>query len=306
MMEKKFIIINPNAASKTALQKWNTIKALLEKEAINFEFYLTKSMGDAFNIAKDAISAGYNHIIGVGGDGTVNEIVNGIFHQKKIDTKKIKFAFFEAGTGNDWGKSVGISQNYQNIIKSIKNNKNILQDIGVLTIDNKIKKYFANVSGIGLDSYIAKKMNILKNKGKASKIGYFLSIFSSIFSYKPDTLKIVSDEFNKEIKTLSMSIGIGKYNGGGLMQIPHALIDDGLLSVTLIKKIPPHVILKNAAGLFNGKFIKSKHVITFNTKHLEIVAKNNIIVELDGEIYTGKKFVFSLLPRALNVITEKL
>jgi len=162
-----------------------------------------------------------------------------------------------------------------------------------------------NVAGMGYDALVAKKTNLLKEKGLGGPLAYFYFVFASLFQYKfIDAVIRVDEETAYDGGVFSMNVGICKYNGGGMKQVPHAIPDDGLLDVTLIKKASKMYVIRNASKLYDGSHINLKPVQTFRGKSVEISSPGKIYLEADGESLGHSPLRFEILPQTLKVIVN--
>ena len=309
--KKILIIINPKAGNGKGKREWNTIEKLLVENKILFSAQFTEQKKHASKLAEEFIISGGREIVILGGDGTVNEVVNGIFNQKKVDTKKIFLGLISVGSGNDWGKSLNIPDNIYQAVKVIKNKKSVLTDIGkVIFYDinkNTQLKYFVNVAGVGFDAAVAKKTNIAKEKSKkGNKFSYLLNLFSSLLSYRNKKTRIkIDDNIHKYGKFFSISIGIGKYNGGGMKQLPNAIYDDGLLDMTIIGNIGKFDVIRKINDLYDGSFINHKKISTYTAKKINIESTPNSLIEIDGESVGSIPAEFGIIEKAINVYCLK-
>jgi diacylglycerol kinase (ATP) len=209
------------------------------------------------------------------------------------------------GTGNDWCRMFNIPFDYQKAIDIIINDTTFIQDIGKVSYqkhNNTKERYFINVTGLGYDALIASKTNAQKVKGKGGKFSYFLNIFTSLFYYKDEKIRITAD--HKVIKTdmFSMNVGICKYNGGGMIQLPNAVADDGLIDVTVIQKISKFDLIKSITKIYDGSITKHPKVIAFQATDVKVDSDNKIYLEADGESLGHGPFAFSILSKALKII----
>ena len=187
----------------------------------------------------------------------------------------------------------------------IKKGDTMQQDIGriIYTNYNQAKIcYFANMAGFGFDAMVAEKTNQLKDQGRKGISLYLQALGSSFMNYQTGKARLVIDDKVIEELIFSVSIGIGKFNGGGMMQAPGAVPDNGLFQVTIIRKIGIFGILRNLAGLYSGEFVKDPRVSTHQASRVSISAIQNIAGEADGEILGDNKFDIDLLSQKLNVI----
>jgi diacylglycerol kinase (ATP) len=307
-MENWYLIANPVSGGFRCRKYLPEIAKFLNKHGIMFAKAMSKKKMHTVSLTKDAIKQGYRKFISVGGDGTANEIVNGIMGSD-VDPLDFTLAVIPAGTGNDWGRSVGIPDDFEVAVKTIKKGKHILQDICKTSFKSKDgnihERYFVNVAGAGYDAEVLFKTERMKEKGKKGQYLYFYNIFTSLFSYKPvfTNVKIDGKEVISE-KALSINIGIGKYNGGGMMQVPHAEIDDGLLAFTFIGDIGKMGVILNSSKLKSGQIGKVQKVQLLKGKKIEIVTDSKMLFEADGEALGETPLTFEVVGKKLRVISS--
>jgi YegS/Rv2252/BmrU family lipid kinase len=304
--DKWLIIVNPNAGVKKGVKDWPHISNLLNLAGISHLCVLTEHRNHANHLAGEFIEEGYRNIAVVGGDGTMNEVVNGIFEQKLVSPDTITLGMIPVGTGNDWCRTFGIPFDYKNAIRILKNGKTFLQDVGKISYfknQDSVHRYFINIAGMGYDALVAKKTNILKEKGKGGPLTYLYFVFSSLFQYKFIEAVIEIDDqqvFKGEI--FSMNAGICKYSGGGMMQVPGAVPDDGLFDFTLIKKTQKWVVIRYTKKLYDGTLIDLPFISTFRGKSIRIRSVGKIYLEADGESLGHSPFFYEILPQSLKVV----
>ena len=307
MSKKWFVVVNPNAGSRTIKHDWPKIKMLLSDAGFEFGFVFTDGPLHAIELVKEAILNGERNFIAVGGDGTFNEVANGIFSQNDVNQDDLMLAAIPVGTGNDWGRMFGIPVDYKQAIEIITKGNTFVQDVGkVIYYDNDTSKtrYFVNVAGMGFDALVAKKTNKQKETGKkGGALSYFVNLLTSLFEYKPKQIQLEVDGESWDFNTFSMTVGICRFNGGGMMQSPNAIPDDGLLDVTVIKKIGMGALAIQLKNLYNGTFIRHPKVFTSRGSRVKVdPLKSNFSLEADGESLGHGPFEFSILTRVLRVI----
>ena len=310
---KWLVVVNPKASVGKAEKDWPEIKQMLIDAGIEFDDVLTEYPRHAIEIVRNAIvEQGYRKFISVGGDGTNNEVVNGIFTQDVVPTTEITMAALPIGTGNDWCRTFGIPLEYEEIIKIIKTGYTFAHDIGKLTYyndgDSKIR-YFLNAAGTGLDEMVCSSTNLMKQQGKSGTIRYLISLVKCIFKYKITHIQLtIDDELVFDDYILNLSIGNGRFNGGGMMTMPNAIPNDGLFDVTVIKKVSIFKFAANVKNVYDGTFInKIDEVKTFRGKRINIVSipPHSLLVETEGENLNNSPFDFEMLPRAINMVIPK-
>jgi diacylglycerol kinase (ATP) len=304
-------IVNPNAGRKKAANDWAQIHDMLLNSGLDFQTAFTGHREHAIGITTRYIKKGYRKFLVIGGDGTLSEVVNGIFIQKAVPSNEFLVGMMPVGTGNDWCRMFDIPGQYHEALEILKQQNAFLHDIARVDFydgEKQKRRYFINVAGMGYDAEVAAKTNKDKERGKGGPFIYMKNLFTSLLFYKHTSTRIIIDNqtekaFNSQ--TFSMSVGICRYNGGGMMQLPEAVPNDGILDATLIKKIGKLTVLKEVKNLFDGSFVNHPKVMTFTGKSFKIDSKPSIRLEADGESLGHSPFYFEILPAALNVIVNK-
>ena len=301
------VIVNPKAGTGKGLTDWPVISNQMYRNGLAFTCVFTEKKYHAVELTVKAINDGFRKIVAIGGDGTVNEIVNGIFIQKKTLPSEISLAVIAVGTGNDWVRMLGIPKTYQEAIRAIVAKRTILQDVGLISFyEAKVKhqRYMANVAGMGFDAKVNRVFNRLKDEGRHGKWLYITSMAKTLFVYrsKKFTIKVDEKTVFHNVDVFSANVGIGKYNGGGMMQLPQAEIDDGLFDVTVIKKMNKLKIITHFKKLFNGKIYKLSNILPLQGKRIEVISRPETTIEIDGEALGYCPFTFELIPQSISVV----
>lgn len=305
-MDKQWLVIlNPHAGGNKGRQDKKQIEDLLEKFGFQFKLIETEYPKHAIDLVRNFLKKGYTHIIAAGGDGTLNEIVNGIFKQDFVDVNNIVIGMIPVGTGNDWIRTFDIPADYKKSLQVIKQNKQLKQDIGKITfsdLHNNIQEsYFANMAGFGFDAMVANKANQLKAKNKSGFVVYMYSLLSSFVKYKSRKTHIIFENTTINDYIFSASVGIGKFNGGGMMQAPFAVPDNGEFQLTVIKKINVLTLIRNIGPLYSGQFTKNKNVSVYNAR--KVLVNGSVIQgEADGESIGTGIFEVEIIPKKLCII----
>mgnify|MGYP000975986618 CR=1 FL=1 len=303
-----YVIVNPNAGLRKAGKDWPRISRMLGDAGLGFTAIHTTHKEHAISLTTTAIRKGYRSFIVVGGDGTFNEVVNGFFMQKLVPVAELVLGMVPVGTGNDWRRTFGISDHYEAAIRTLVNGKTLLQDVGVVTYQNDIgrkQRYFANVAGMGYDAVVAYKTNVQKDKGKGGPMSYLINLFTSLLYYKYSQVRITVDGEDFSGPAFSMGVGICKYNGGGMMQLPNASPVDGLLDMTLIRKIGKLAVIGQIKNLYDGSFVNHPKAKLFRGKDIIVESVPPIPLEADGESLGHTPFRFGIIPSVLQVIFEE-
>lgn len=301
------VIINPNACSRKVEKDWPYIRSLLQKYNIDFHFHFSKYHKHTITLVKNGIEKGFRKIIAIGGDGTINEVVNGIFLQEIVSTTEITLGAITIGTGNDWGRMFNIPTNYEDSILAISRGQTFEQDAGIVNYHNGQStsfRYFINIAGLGFDSIVAGKSNYLKQKGKQNSFSYLSSFFTILLNYKHHKSIIHIDKTVKTLNTklFSMNVGICQYNGRGMRQVPYAIPDDGYFDLTIITKISKLSVINHISKLYKGSHLKLPFVKFFRAKSVFIDSYFPIGLEVDGESLGHTPIEFNIIPKSIKVI----
>jgi YegS/Rv2252/BmrU family lipid kinase len=299
------VIVNPNAGHGKGSKDWKRIESLLISYGLLFRVQFTRARRDAIRMTSDAIGQGYRKFIVVGGDGTMNEVVNGCFLQNTCPTTDITLSIITVGTGNDWGRLFGIPLDYNGAIRVIKNGQIHLQDAGIVYYFHgalREKRYFINIAGLGFDAVVVKRTNIQKERGRSGKTIYFWNLLRSLLFYRHTQVEVVIDDVAIRNKVFTISLGIGKYSGGGMMQTPNAITDDGLFDITIVNKIRKGDIIMSLKMLYDGTLYEHPKINGYTGKHILIDSDPLIHVEADGESLGHSPIEFEIIPKCINVI----
>lgn len=307
---KWLVIVNPTASVGKSGKDWPDIEQLLINEGFAFDYKVTEYPRHAIEIVRNAIvEQGYRKFVSVGGDGTNNEVINGIFTQNAVPTTEITVGIIPIGTGNDWRRTFDFPLDYQVNVKTLKNGRIFQHDVGKVTLYNNGNpevRYFLNAAGAGLNEMVCSRTNMLKSKGKGGSVRYMLSTANCLFQYKCVHVQLEVDGqqvFDDEI--LSLSVGNGKYNGGGMMTMPNAVPDDGLFDITVIKKVGMMKFAANISSVYDGTFIKKvPEVSIFRGKSARVtsIPAHQLLLETEGETLTNSPFEFEMLHKAINMV----
>ncbi len=303
--EKWMVIVNPNAGNGKGYKDWDSISELLKLLKIDFDYRITERRHHATELTHSAITAGFRKFISVGGDGTVHEIVNGIFNQQEIPTRDFSIAMIPVGTGNDWGRLFGIPNDYKKAAEVIARGRTTLHDAGLAYFYNgsiREKRYFINIAGLGFDALVVVRTNKQKKKGNVSKMAYMWSLLKILLTYKFTTTTIEVEGENITDDTFSVSLGIGKYSGGGMRQTPGAVYNDGLFDVTTIKKMSKLEVILNLKRLYNGTVYENSKIKGYRGPVVKVDSEPLIYVEADGESLGHTPAEFRIIPQSINVV----
>lgn len=319
--DKWLAVVNVFAASRKAGSIWKKAAVKLEQAGIDYKARFTGGEYNATELSRIAASNGYRRFIAVGGDGTIHDVLNGIAeYVYSADDESVRFSDFTmavipVGSGNDWVKSAGVARDVASAVDQIVAGKVGRQDVVRVSVYdpddadlNKIvaESYMANIGGIGLDARVCEIVNRKKERGFRGKKLYVSALLYCIKHRVPVHARVICD--GNEVfrgKYLSMAFGIGRYSGGGMRQTSLAVMDDGLLDVTVIPDISLLTIAKEVPRLFTGTFHKVSVLTQAHCRSVVILPDSGSDaepVEVDGEVIGRAPVRMDVLEDQLNII----
>tara|TARA_B100001093_G_scaffold518539_1_gene603749 strand:+ start:1741 stop:2658 length:918 start_codon:yes stop_codon:yes gene_type:complete len=304
MNNQYFVCVNPNSGAGKSGKDWPLIKQKLEQTGFVFDYAISTRHRESIEHVQRALEQGFRKFIGVGGDGTMHHMVNGLMLQNEVPSADVELSLISIGTGNDWVRHYDTPRNYDHAIAMIKAGNTQLQDVGLLSYNDGAKKeYFMNFAGIGYDAYVVEHTVDLKKFGQSA---YLYGLVQCLFQFEGQDLKVEVDgkPFLDE-KIFMMIAGLGKFAGGGMMLSKNAVINDGYFELTVGKDLSKKDIIFMVHKLFNGNYIEHPLVETLKCKQIRIEAENKDIVkaEADGELIGTGSFEITLISNALRVAT---
>lgn len=287
------IIVNP-VAGKTC-KYWPAIKRELKEMEYDFDFQFTEERGHATSIAAEA--NGVEVIASVGGDGTLNEIVNGIVGRDII------VSVIPTGTGNDFVKSAGLFTDHITATRNIFSSNTKLIDMGSVTYDGGTR-YFIGVAGMGFDGLVS-KTTCSVDKPKAGTIPYLLGILKHLAEYKSVEVTVTIDDVVLEQKVMFVDVANGKYVGCGMTIAPHAEVDDGLFDVIVIGNFGRIESLIRLPMLYRGTHLNNPRVGFVRGEHVELHSEEPLSIHVEGEYIGQTPATFDIHKKSLRVCAPK-
>jgi YegS/Rv2252/BmrU family lipid kinase len=301
----QIVVNNHSKAGKTAKNWHKTAK----KYNITYPVHFTNSLDDLQilinNWAINTTNTNGVHIISVGGDGSLNALVNAIAHQTHAPMSAFTIAALPCGTGNDWLRTHFAKPNFEKILAAIQNQTTITHSIGKITDNEGTTRHFINIAGFGFDAHTAKKLNHWRTKGLHGVASYIVALVAGLSSYKVFRGALWFEDKVHQKQIFNLNIGCCRYAGGGMMLLPSAQPTNGFFDVTIVNNISKIKVLTKIPLLFNGKFIKEKEIEQHQMTKLVVACQHPILAEIDGEVLpTSLRFSIEILPAAIKVISS--
>ena len=303
------IIVNPNAGNGSTGSKWPRIKSLARDRLGPFEYFMTEGPGDARRLAAKAISQGAKLLACVGGDGTLNEVINGVMEHEAAVRSNLVIGFIPDGTGCDIVRSISIPKNIERAIDIIAENHFYPIDIGRLYFHDHSGRgscrYFHNITSFGLGGEVDQRVN-RTTKAFGPFLSFIWATLISIFLYGKKTIKLkIDDAAEEEFVIWNVAVANGQYHGGGMWVAPDALVNDGLFHLTVIGDLSVPEVLLNLPNLYNGKIKTVREVSMFTGTSVTATSEETVLLDVDGEQPGTLPLAVDILPGALNIIAAK-
>jgi YegS/Rv2252/BmrU family lipid kinase len=308
MASKKIaFIVNPQAAAGSAGRSWPTIKALAEDRLGPFSVSFTAGPGDAIGLTREALSRGAEVVICVGGDGTLNEVVNGLMGEHGPIRPDARLGFIPRSTGCDLAKSVHIDRELDRALDIIKHAHTRILDLGRIRYQDRrgqpTYRYFHNVTSFGLGGEVDERAN-RTTKAFGGFLSFFWAMLISLLKYDKKRIRLkVDDRFDGEVTIWNVAVANGQYHGGGMWVAPGARVDDGLFHVTVVGDLSLPEVFLNLPKLYNGKIYEVSQVSSFVGKRVEAFSEQRVLLDVDGEQIGTLPVVIEMVPRAVHLIT---
>ena len=296
------VIVNPAAGANSTRRKWPRISRLLRHIGLAFDFEYTEGVGHAIELAKAATSDGYRYLVAVGGDGTVNEVANGILHS--TDSGNVILGVVSTGTGSDFARSVGIPRDYTSACSFLTSRRRRVIDVGVVEFKSKgqtLQRFFVNAAGVGFDATVAEATEKLP-KYFGGTIPYLVGLIMTLFSYKNKSVVLNVDNEVESRRVLNVAVANGGYLGGGMHIAPEAELDDSLLDVVIVGDIGKFELLKALPMVYKGTHINHPKVRMKKARRITVESPERMLVYADGELLGEGPASFWLMPSALSVV----
>jgi YegS/Rv2252/BmrU family lipid kinase len=303
-MSATLVIVNPESAGGRTTARWNESSSLLRstlQQEIDVAF--TTAPNHATELAHDAI--GREWVICVGGDGTLNEIVNGLM-QHPLEARP-KISILPSSTGGDFARGMGIPHRMDLAIQKLAQGKPRSVDVGEVAFmrDKKLAtRYFVNVAGVGFDAEAAEEVN----RGSKGKLSYFLSVFKVLLRYrnKRARMTITQNETTQRFETKVSLIAVcnANYFGGGMKVSPRSRVDDGLFDVVMVESMSRIEFALNFPRVYRGTHLTHRKVRALQATEARIdpLDGQRVLLEAEGELLGEAPVSFRVLPGALNVV----
>ncbi|MGE3768106.1 MAG: diacylglycerol kinase family protein [Kofleriaceae bacterium] len=301
--------MNPNSQGGKLGKRWPEVAETLQR-AFPFEDVMTTGVGDATRLTRSALESGAERIVAIGGDGTVNEVVNGFFVDGQPIAPDATFALVPYGTGGDFRRTLGVANDVQEAAKVIAMGKRRRIDLGKLTFvantGGQAIRMFANITSFGLSGVVDRLVNDSK-KRLGGKMAFAWASIKATFQYTNQRVQLVFDGTDRVESTIyNVAVANGRFFGGGMKVAPNAELDDGMFDVVAFGDMGLGEALKLSRKIYDGAHLSMDKVTSrrARTVYAEPIDSNAVVeLDVDGEAPGKLPAQFELVPQALWVAT---
>jgi YegS/Rv2252/BmrU family lipid kinase len=305
---KIHIIVNPLSARGKTQERWKSIKELIHHYFKEFKYIFTEKPKQATEITRDLLKEGFDLIVGVGGDGILNEITNGFYRndRKNLINEDASLGIIPSGTGSDFIRYLKIPRDFKQSVELIKNSTTKKIDIGKITFlnskggDHEVN-HFVNVADFGLGAEVIKNLNAVPAL-KRNLFCYYKGLLTTIKNYKSKKVKIIVDDGELDLskRVLIGAVANGGIFGGGMIIAPDAQLDDGYFDLVLVEEMKRFEVIRNSWRLYNGTLNLHPKVTVKRAKKIRITSEEEVNIEYDGEMGATLPAEFEIVEKGLN------
>jgi len=267
----------------------------------------TERQGHATELAHNAIMEGADYLIAAGGDGTMNEVINGVMQSSDEQRQKIIVGLFPLGTGNDFARTAQLAKSVKELAKLIIDEKHRKIDVGHVEYHNeqneKATRYFNNIAEIGVGAKTVEIVNSSKKK-LGSTLTFFLGVLKAFIGYKQQSVRIKTTDFQWVGKIVDVCVANGQYFGSGIGIAPGASLDDGKLSLVIFGNLKIIHFLWYLPSLRKLKKVDHPEVHYLKIDACEIISQEKYPLEMDGENVGFTSFSAKVVPGAINFLRD--
>jgi diacylglycerol kinase (ATP) len=302
------IILNPVAGNNNGTHSIPKIKQLCSQHQLSYDLVLTERIGHGIELTHQAVKDGYKVIVAVGGDGTANEVINGLMQCRQEGLSVPPLGVLSVGRGNDFAGSMDIPTDLEGGVQALLDDFRRIIDIGKVTGGMVPQgRYFGNCVGVGFDAITTIEVHKLPRWG--GFMGFLVAVLKTVFLYnKPPLATIVYDDQTLTQRSLLISIMNGRRLGGSFLMAPDSLPDDGLFDLCIGEQMSPFEVIKMIPHFTRGDQATQPKVKTGRAAHTTITGLDGPLpTQTDGEIICvdGNHLEVEVLPGMLEIISKK-
>jgi YegS/Rv2252/BmrU family lipid kinase len=298
-------VVNPNSANRLTGRVWPEIQKAAKDVIGDFEFSMTTGPMHAVELTREAIKKGAEMIVSVGGDGTNNEVVNGLFEDKKLINPETVLGIICSGTGSDFIRTAMIPRDFRESVKLLAGKKTKPLDLGEMTFmdhdGREAHRYFLNIASFGVGGEVDELVN-KTTKALGGKASFLYSSARATLAYKNKLIKIkIDDRIEIERKVFNAAVANGQFHGAGMRTAPKACLDDSIFQVVVIGDFSFFEALKMSRLIYDGKHVSMEKVESYEGEKVTATSDERVLLDVDGEQPGILPATFKIMPSVIQM-----
>jgi YegS/Rv2252/BmrU family lipid kinase len=291
-------LVNPASGNGATGRRWPELARRASALGLQGDTLLSERPGHLIELAREAVDSGATLVVAVGGDGTLNEVVNG------VAGRGVELASIPLGTGMDFGRTYDVPTKFEDAVRVALEGDVRTIDAGHVTYltwsGETAERYFANVSSVGMSGAVAQRANGM-SKVLGGKVTFFYALTRVFLEWQNTEVTVRLDDAERRGRMHDVIVANGAWHGGGMMLAPDAAPDDGQFDVVLIGDVSKIDFLTTAPKIYKGKHVHHPKVEVLRSRRVEVDAPVPLPIELEGEQVGTTPAAFSVVPGALRV-----
>lgn len=295
------VILNPVAGRGYGAKVESEIRERLTAQRLDFDLVRTERRGHAIEMAEQAATDGFDPVVAVGGDGTTNEVVNGLM-AAALNGQAGTLGIVPVGSGSDFAHAAGVPASLEEACSRLARGRSRLVDIGRVTVDDQSPRYFDNAVGIGFDGQVT--LEAMKFKRLRGMALYLPVVLKTVFvSLRVPRVRVEYDDNVLELPALMVVVANGPREGGGFYIAPEAQPDDGIFDLCMVREVSKMGMLGLIPHFMKGTHVGRKPVTMAQARNVVITSPGNLVAHTDGEMLCteGHRIECEILPQRLRV-----
>ncbi len=306
--KRHVLIINPQAQGGALGRRWPELAKSIRRQLGAFEEVRTKGPGDATELAIDALNSGADVVVAIGGDGTINEVVNGFFDDGEPINPEAAMGVLPFGSGGDFRKTIAVPKDLDQAAHRLAHGKAKRIDVGRIdytTHDgDKATRMFINIASFGLSGLVDQFVND-SSKRLGGTLSFLAASARASLKYQNQRVRMTFDDSEPIDTIIKVCAGAnGRYFGGGMYIAPEASLDDGVFDVVAVGDLSLFELATHSHRLYRGTHLTLDKVSQRRARrvHAEPLGVGDVLLDVDGESRGYLPATFTILPKSLAVI----
>lgn len=305
MTEAAFVVMNPASAGGRTLRRWPSILRVLHAAEVTFKAHRTTARGDATHAVRRALRTGFRTIVVVGGDGTLNEVVNGFFDEEGAPIGgDAVLGLLPSGTGGDFRRAVGIPSNIERAVRLIAARSVRHIDAGRIEFADGSRRHFLNIADCGMGGEVVARIDrsVHRAGGARGSVGFLRASIATLFGYVARTAHVEIDGMSLDRSVRSVVIANGTCFGGGMRVAPDAELDDGQFDVVIIGDTGRMRALTGLPSLYRGRHLNRPEVEVYRARTVRVSCEGRpMLFDVEGEQVGATPATLTCLPDAITL-----